>query len=240
VAVRADHVAFLDFGKDRLPVPVRQIGTDVELLVAPVVELEDDRVVLSAVQAGVIFEVPQEPLAPLDRKRSLPLASLRDVAQLVRGVVLVVVDGPARPAQVVPLPSLLSPPVEALDGFRLTAASASSSGFFRHHEHTFASASDGMRWRSRRGILHGPGNTTEGGGVGEPQDIDETGGATLTDEEIETVRIGATSGPGASTTDDGDDTGDTGDDSGDTSDTADTGDDSGDSTDTGDDSGSDA
>jgi hypothetical protein len=97
-----------------------------------------------------------------------------------------------------------------------------------------------MRWRSRRGILHGPGNTTEGGGVGEPQDIDETGGATLTDEEIETVRIGATSSPAASTADDGDDTGDTGDDSGDTSDTADTGDDSGDSTDTGDDSGSDA
>jgi hypothetical protein len=76
--------------------------------------------------------------------------------------------------------------------------------------------------------------------VGEPQDIEETGGATLTDEEIETVRIGATSGPAASTTDDGDDTGDTGDDSGDTSDTADTGDDSGDSTDTGDDSGADA
>lgn len=74
----------------------------------------------------------------------------------------------------------------------------------------------------------------------EPQDIEETGGSTLTDEEIETVRIGPTSRPGASTTDDGDDTGDTGDDSGDTSDTADTGDDSGDSTDTGDDSGADA
>ena len=75
--------------------------------------------------------------------------------------------------------------------------------------------------------------------MAEPQDIEETGGATLTDDEIETVRIGAMSGPAASTADDGDDTGDTGDDSGDTSDTADTGDDSGDSTDTGDDSGSD-
>jgi hypothetical protein len=104
----------------------------------------------------------------------------------------------------------------------------------------FAWVSDGMRWPSRRGILHGPGNTTEGGRVVEPQDIEEEGGATLTDEEIETVRIGAPSGPAGSTTDDGDDTGDTGDDSGDTSDTADTGDDSGDSTDTGDDSGSDA
>jgi hypothetical protein len=104
----------------------------------------------------------------------------------------------------------------------------------------FASVSDGMRSPTRRGILHRPGNTTEGGRVGEPKDIEEAGGATLTDEEIETVRIGAPSGPAASTTDDGDDTGDTGDDSGDTSDPADTGDDSGDSTDTGDDSGSNA
>jgi hypothetical protein len=73
--------------------------------------------------------------------------------------------------------------------------------------------------------------------VSEPQDLEETPGATLTDEEIETRRLGGTSRPAASTADDGDDTGDTGDDSGDTSDTADTGDDSGDSTDTGDDSG---
>jgi hypothetical protein len=83
--------------------------------------------------------------------------------------------------------------------------------------------------------LTGQGNR-EGGHVGEPQDIDETGGATLSDEEIETVRIGATSAPAASTADDGDDSGDTGDDTGDVSDTTDTGDDSGDSTDTGDDS----
>jgi hypothetical protein len=74
--------------------------------------------------------------------------------------------------------------------------------------------------------------------VGERQDIDETGGATLTDDEIETVRIGTAARPQASTADNGDDTGDTGDDTGDVSDTSDTGDDSGDSTDTGDDSGS--
>jgi hypothetical protein len=72
--------------------------------------------------------------------------------------------------------------------------------------------------------------------MGEPQDIEETGATTLSDEEIETVRVGATAAPAASTADDGDDSGDTGDDSGDVSDTSDTGDDSGDSTDTGDDS----
>ena len=74
--------------------------------------------------------------------------------------------------------------------------------------------------------------------MSEPQDIEETPGATLTDEEIETHRIGGTSRPAALSADDGDDTGDTGDDTGDVSDTSDTGDDSGDPTDTGDDSGS--
>jgi hypothetical protein len=73
--------------------------------------------------------------------------------------------------------------------------------------------------------------------VREPQDIEETAGATLTDEEIETRRLGRTSRPAGLTADDSDDTGDTGDDSGDTSDPSDTGDDSGDPSDTGDDSG---
>jgi hypothetical protein len=83
----------------------------------------------------------------------------------------------------------------------------------------------------------GVAQSTEGGRVSEPQDIEETAGATLTDEEIETHPIGGMSRPAASTADDGDDPGDTGDDSGDPSDTSDTGDDSGDSSDTGDDSG---
>jgi hypothetical protein len=73
--------------------------------------------------------------------------------------------------------------------------------------------------------------------VNEPQDIEETPTATLTDDEIETHRVGGTARPAASSVDDGDDSGDTGDDTGDPSDTSDTGDDSGDSTDTGDDSG---
>jgi hypothetical protein len=74
-------------------------------------------------------------------------------------------------------------------------------------------------------------NATEGGHVAEPKDNE-----TLTDDEIETIRIGTATRPLASTGDDGDDSGDTGDDTGDVSDTTDTGDDSGDSTDTGDDS----
>jgi hypothetical protein len=74
--------------------------------------------------------------------------------------------------------------------------------------------------------------------MSEPQDIEETREATLTDDEIETHRVGGAARHAASTVDDGDDSGDTGDDTGDPSDPSDTGDDSGDPTDTGDDSGS--
>src|ERR1700754_3406801 len=55
-------------------------------------------------------------------------------------------------------------------------------------------------------------NATEGGHVAEPKDNE-----TLTDDEIETIRIGTATRPLASTGDDGDDSGDTGDDTGDVS-----------------------
>ena len=55
--------------------------------------------------------------------------------------------------------------------------------------------------------------------------------ATLTDEDIVTLRVGQTT---AHAGDDTTDTSDTGDDSGDTSDTSDTGDDGGDTSDTSD------
>jgi hypothetical protein len=229
MAVGADHVALPDLGEDRLPIPVRQDGADAELLVASVVELEHNRVGLSTIETGVGLEVTQEPLGPLDCERPLALASVRDVALLVGRVVLVVIHGPARSAHVVPLPSILSPPIEALGRLGLAAASAPLLVFACHGEHMFASRVDGMsspdvgsckKW-----------NATEGGHVAEPQDNE-----TLTDEEIETVRIGSASRPVAATADDGDDSGDTGDDAADVSDTTDTGDDAGDSTDTGDDS----
>ncbi|MDP8968762.1 MAG: hypothetical protein M3N04_09195, partial [Actinomycetota bacterium] len=59
--------------------------------------------------------------------------------------------------------------------------------------------------------------------------------ATLSDEEIETQRVGPVAVASADDTGDtGDDTGDTGDDAGDATDATDTGDDAGDATDTGD------
>jgi hypothetical protein len=105
------------------------------------------------------------------------------------------------------------------------------------YEQTFALASDGTGAPDVRSCIDRA--NIEGGRVSEPQDIEETPGATLSDEEIETHRLGGMP-RAASAADDGDDSGDTGDDTGDPSDTSDTGDDSGDPTDTGDDSGANA
>jgi hypothetical protein len=53
MAVGADHVAFGDLGKNIFPRSFAQPFTDAELLFAPVIELQDKRIALSAVDAWV-------------------------------------------------------------------------------------------------------------------------------------------------------------------------------------------
>jgi hypothetical protein len=112
MAVRADDFAFRDLVEDVSPAPIRKRLGYVERLVAEMVELEDDRVMLTAVDARVRAKVLEEILGALERERLLPRARLVDVALPVRQVVLPVVLRSARLAKVVALPDLLPPPVE--------------------------------------------------------------------------------------------------------------------------------
>jgi hypothetical protein len=59
MAVRAHDLALLDLLEDALPIPVRQRVADVEGLVVRihVIELENDRVVFSAIHARMAGEV---------------------------------------------------------------------------------------------------------------------------------------------------------------------------------------
>jgi hypothetical protein len=61
MAVSADHLALGDLVQDVLPPSATQLETDRECFVAEVVELEDNGVSLSAVDAGIARkEVDQE------------------------------------------------------------------------------------------------------------------------------------------------------------------------------------
>ena len=60
VAIRADDLALLDLGEDRRPSLRGELATDRERLVAQMVELENDRVGLPTVDAGMQTEVLEE------------------------------------------------------------------------------------------------------------------------------------------------------------------------------------
>ena len=57
MAVRADDLALFDLVENGLPASIVDFPPDVEELLAQVVKLQDDRVVLSAVDAGMGLEV---------------------------------------------------------------------------------------------------------------------------------------------------------------------------------------
>ena len=93
-------------------------------LVAQVVELQNDRIRLAAVDARMARRSTRSGTSCARGRRSASRVSLIDVALLVRQVVLAVVVGVARAAVVVPLALRLAPPSEVLDRLELSAASA--------------------------------------------------------------------------------------------------------------------
>jgi hypothetical protein len=112
MAVSAHHDALLDLGENARPASVRQGLSDVERLIAQVVELEYNRVGFAAIDAGVGSEVLDQVRSPLQRERTLPIPRLGHVSIAIRLVVLPVVLGSARSAEVVELSTRSPPPRE--------------------------------------------------------------------------------------------------------------------------------
>jgi hypothetical protein len=94
MAVRADDLALRDLREDRRPRPVRERGTDVERLVAEVVELEHHGIGLTAVSARIRGEVLEQMGDAFPSERLLALTHLSDVPASIRDVVLVLVRPP--------------------------------------------------------------------------------------------------------------------------------------------------
>lgn len=67
MAIGADHLALFHLGEDAPPRPVAQALADAELFVTQMIELEDERIALPAIDAGVLSKKGDEMGSPLGR-----------------------------------------------------------------------------------------------------------------------------------------------------------------------------
>ncbi len=140
MTVCTNHLAHGDLIKHRLPVAVAEAGSDIEVLVPEMVELEDERVGLAAVNARPLAEELDEIGGALRDERLFSAHRVSDVALAMRRVVLLFIGCPAGVAVVVPLTAFLPSPGEVRDRQSLSAASAESSQARSRicHEHMFS------------------------------------------------------------------------------------------------------
>jgi hypothetical protein len=103
MAVRTDHRASLDLVEYRLPFVAADAHGDAEALVPDVVELEHQRVGLSAVDARPLAEELDEVGRALGDQRALSTRRIGDVALAVGRIVLLFVCSPTRATVVVAL-----------------------------------------------------------------------------------------------------------------------------------------
>jgi hypothetical protein len=126
MAVRTDYVALGHLAEHGFPVPVTKAATYGERLVGEVIELEHDRTCLAAVRTGVIGEKLEEEDHPGSDDGLLPRTDVVDVALAVGGVMFLLVEAPARAAEVVTLTFLLPAPGEGFRQLHLAAPATPS------------------------------------------------------------------------------------------------------------------
>ena len=125
MAVGAHDLALSHLGQDVLPWAVANSLADAEALIAQVVELQDERVVLPAIGAGVLAQIRNEVSGALSDDLARPSPRRVDIALPVSRIVLVLVRAATWPAIVVSLPSLLPAPGEFVQRLLLLTAPAS-------------------------------------------------------------------------------------------------------------------
>jgi hypothetical protein len=116
MAVCANDIAPLDLIQDRLPFVAADALGDAEALVSDVVELEQEGVRLTAVNARTLAEVLDEVGHALSDQCVLSTRGIRDVALAVGRIVLLFVCSSTRAAIVVALALSLAVPGELIYG----------------------------------------------------------------------------------------------------------------------------
>jgi hypothetical protein len=112
MTVCTNDVALGNLVEDGLPVAVAETFGYAEALVPEVVELENQRIGLAAVDAWVLSKERQQSRGALDGRCTLAADSGGNVACAVCGVVLAFVGGTAWPAVVVALAAGFATPGE--------------------------------------------------------------------------------------------------------------------------------
>ncbi len=115
MTVCTNHVAGGYLIENGLPVVVAEALGDIEVLVTEMVELEDERVGLSAVNAGPLAEELDEIGGALRDDRLFSTYGVCNVTLAVRCVVLLFIGCSAGAAVVVSLSARLPPPREVRD-----------------------------------------------------------------------------------------------------------------------------
>ncbi len=140
VTVCTDYVTRGDLVEHCLPVAGAYAYRDGEVLVSKMVELQDERVGLAAVNAWTLTEELYEIGHALLDENLFAAYGIRDVALAMRRIMLLFIGRSARAAVVVPLAARLPVPSEVRERQDLTA-SAAGSGWLgngsAHHEHMF-------------------------------------------------------------------------------------------------------
>jgi hypothetical protein len=124
VTVCTNHLALVDLAKHSLPIPAPHPGGDSEFLTDQVIELQDYRVCLPAVDAGMLAEKCNEEPHPLCDESLFPTPRCGDVPLTVGEIVLAFVSGSARAAIGVALRQRPSTPSKRTRGLDLAASTA--------------------------------------------------------------------------------------------------------------------
>jgi hypothetical protein len=126
VTVCTNDVALADLVEHGLPVAVAESLGDVEQLAATVVELEYQRIGLTAVLARMRAKELDHVPGSLECDAPLSTCRIGDVSSPVRGIVSLLVGSVARPAVVVALTLGSTSPRKRVQRFELTTAAASA------------------------------------------------------------------------------------------------------------------
>ena len=128
VTVCAHDLALGDLREDGVPIAVPNPICDIKRLIGLVIKLQNNQIVLSAVNAGMAFQELDQEAGPFIEDATPPGRSVVDVALFVVPVMLALVDRPAASTVIIELPFGFAPPRELAQRLALLTPAACARG----------------------------------------------------------------------------------------------------------------